>query len=84
LVHDFALPERDVPHSNLHAKPSAVGRAARDAAARALLVSHFMPAIEDQLEPALALVRQAFSGRLLVATDLARYSISAAGVRVAE
>ena len=53
LVHDFALPERDVPHGHLHAKPSAVGKTARESGAKMLLLSHFMPAIENELGPAL-------------------------------
>ena len=31
LIHDFALPERELPHGKLHAKPSMVGELARDA-----------------------------------------------------
>ncbi|GAC1524590.1 MAG: MBL fold metallo-hydrolase [Vulcanimicrobiaceae bacterium] len=81
LVHDLALPERDVPHGNLHAKPSAVGTVARDATARALLVSHFMPQIEPELPSALRIVRDVYSGPVFVAEDLASYDVGLAVVR---
>jgi ribonuclease BN (tRNA processing enzyme) len=82
LVHDLALPERDVPHGNLHAKPSAVGAVARDASVRSLLVSHFMPAIEPELADALAIVRGVYAGPVFVAEDLASYDIDASGTRL--
>lgn len=75
LVHDFALPEREVPHGNLHAKPSAVGSIARDSEAKALLLSHFMPAIETELDIAVDIVRQEYSGRIDLADDLRTYEI---------
>ncbi len=81
LVHDLALPERDVPHGDLHAKPSAVGRVARDAGVRALLATHFMPPIEAELDDALAIVRAAYDGPVHAATDLARFDIDTGGVR---
>ncbi len=75
LVHDLALPERDLPHGELHAKPSAVGRVARDAGARALLASHFLPPIEAELDDALAIVRRQYGGPLYTAHDLATFEI---------
>lgn len=75
LVHDFALPERELPHGNLHAKPSMVGELARDAAAKTLLLSHFMPPIETELENALALVRRSYRGKIELASDLQTYEI---------
>lgn len=81
LIHDLALPERDVPHGNLHAKPSAVGAVARDASVRALLVSHFMPQIEPELASAVRIVRDVYSGPVFVAEDLASYDVRPAEVR---
>ncbi|GAC1568551.1 MAG: MBL fold metallo-hydrolase [Vulcanimicrobiaceae bacterium] len=82
LVHDFALPEGDVAHGHLHAKPSAVGRVARDCAARALLVTHFMPAIENEIDESLARVRETYAGAVFAAGDLRRYAIASDGIRV--
>jgi ribonuclease BN (tRNA processing enzyme) len=76
LVQDFALPERDVPHGHLHAKPSAVGQIAQQSAAKVLLLSHFMPAIESELGGALEIVRREYSGRIEVANDLNTYELS--------
>lgn len=75
LVHDFALPEREVEHGHLHAKPSEVGRVASACGCRSLLLSHVMPELEDELEPALELVRAAYGGRLIVAADLTRIAL---------
>lgn len=75
LVHDFALPERDVPHGHLHAKPSAVGRTAHKSGAKRLLLSHFMPAIEDELGQAVDIVRREYAGRVEIAKDLATYEV---------
>lgn len=75
LVHDFALPERELPHGNLHAKPSKVGELARDAGAKALLLSHFMPPIESELNDAVELVKSSYHGRIALADDMATYEI---------
>jgi ribonuclease BN (tRNA processing enzyme) len=66
LVHHLALPEREVEHGHLHAKPSQVGRVAAAAGCRTLLVSHIMP----ELEEALDLVRDHYHGPIVVAHDL--------------
>jgi ribonuclease BN (tRNA processing enzyme) len=73
LVHDFALPERDVPNGNLHAKPSAVGRTASLSGAKMLLLSHFMPAIEDELPESVDIVRREYDGKIDLARDLETY-----------
>ncbi|HZE03670.1 MAG TPA: MBL fold metallo-hydrolase [Solirubrobacteraceae bacterium] len=75
LVHDFALPEREVEHGHLHAKPSAVGRVANACGCRTLVLSHVMPELEDELEPALELVRATYRGRLVLAGDLTRIAV---------
>ena len=75
LIHDFALPERDLPHGNLHAKPSVVGGLAQESGVKALILSHFMPPIESELDAAVDLVRSRYSGRIELATDLRSYEI---------
>jgi ribonuclease BN (tRNA processing enzyme) len=75
LVHDFALPERELPHGNLHAKPSMVGELAHEADAKALVLSHFMPPIQSELDGAVALVRKSYGGRIKLADDLRTYEI---------
>jgi ribonuclease BN (tRNA processing enzyme) len=75
LVHDFALPERHVPHGNLHAKPSVVGQIAQQSAAKMLLLSHFMPAIEGEIGEAVEIVRREYTGQIEVANDLDTYEV---------
>ncbi|HXM07222.1 MAG TPA: MBL fold metallo-hydrolase [Candidatus Acidoferrum sp.] len=75
LVHDLALPEADVPHGKLHAKPSAVGYTAQQSGAKRLLLTHVMPLMENELEPSLAVVRSEYSGPVEVAKDLETYEI---------
>lgn len=75
LIHDFALPERDLPHGNLHAKPSAVGELARASGVKTLILSHFMPPIESELDAAVDLVKKKYSGRIELASDLQNYEI---------
>ncbi len=76
LVHDFALPERDVPDGKLHAKPSAVGRTAHVSGAKRLLLTHFMPAIEDELGQSVDIVRREYGGHIDVANDLETYEVA--------
>lgn len=75
LVHDCALPERDVPNGNLHAKPSTVGYTAQASGAKALLLSHLMPAIETELAESIDIVRREYDGRIAVARDLETYDL---------
>lgn len=75
LVHELALPERETEHGHLHAKPSEVGRVARDCGCRQLLVNHIMPELEDELDQALGEVRRFYDGPLLVADDLLRVTV---------
>jgi ribonuclease BN (tRNA processing enzyme) len=76
LVHDFALPERELPHGNLHAKPSMVGALAREAGAKVLILSHFMPPIEPELASAVDLVKAKYDGRVEIANDLQTYEVA--------
>ena len=75
LVHDLALPERETEHGHLHAKPSEVGRVARDCGCRRLLVNHVMPELEDELDEALMELRRFYDGPLIVAEDLLRVTV---------
>jgi ribonuclease BN (tRNA processing enzyme) len=77
LVHDFALPEGDVPNGKLHAKPSAVGYTAQQSGAKRLLLSHLMPPMESELAQSLTIVRSEYDGSIEVASDLNAYQIGA-------
>jgi len=70
LVHDQAVPERQVPHSHLHTKPSETAQVAREAGCRTLVLSHFMPEIDAELDGAVRTVEEHFPGRVVVAHDL--------------
>ena len=72
LICNLALPEREVEHSHLHAKPSQVGKMADESGARQLLLTHFMPEIEDELPDAVSEVRSRYRGELILAEDLLR------------
>lgn len=72
LVCDFALPERETEHGKLHAKPSEVGALAERCGCGRLLLTHVMPELEDEIGPALALVRARYGGEVEVAEDLLR------------
>lgn len=72
LVCDMALPERETEHGHLHAKPSEVGRMARDSGCAKLVVTHVMPELEDELDEALTFVAEAYDGEIVVARDLLR------------
>ncbi len=69
LVHDLALPQRDVPHGQLHAKPLDIGTTAAETECAELVVTHFLPAIEDEIDDALELIRRRYSGPIHVARE---------------
>jgi ribonuclease BN (tRNA processing enzyme) len=69
LVHDQAVPERQVAHSHLHTKPSETARIAREVGCRTLVLTHFMPEIEAELDAAVQTVVENFPGRVVVAHD---------------
>lgn len=75
LVHDMALPERDVPHGEWHAKPSQVGKTASGSGTRHLVLTHFMPAIEQELDQAVDRIRAEYAGPISLARDLATYAV---------
>jgi ribonuclease BN (tRNA processing enzyme) len=70
LVHDLALPEREVEHGELHATPSAVGKLAAPPAVGSWWPPNVMPELEDELDQAVAEVRRHYQSELLVAEEL--------------
>jgi ribonuclease BN (tRNA processing enzyme) len=70
LIHDQAVPEHRVAHSHLHTKPSVTAEVATEAGCGVLVLSHFMPEIDAELDSAVATVREGFHGGVLVAHDL--------------
>lgn len=75
LVHHMALPQRDVPHGNLHAKPTEVGHTATAARVGALLLTHVMPELEDEQDDAERIGRASFTGPVTWAHDLLRLPV---------
>jgi ribonuclease BN (tRNA processing enzyme) len=69
LLHDLALPQRDVPHGHLHAKPLEIGSTAAETECRELVVTHFLPEIEDELADAIELIRTRYSGIVRIAQE---------------
>ncbi len=60
---------------NLHATPSRIGEIANTAGVKTLLLSHFMARSLVNLEQNVALVKKHFNGPVLLAEDLAQWSI---------
>ena len=77
LVHDQAVPEREVRESHLHTRPSVTAAVAREVGCRTLLLTHIMPELEDELDGVLAPVRATYRGELLLGHDLMTVSVSA-------
>lgn len=77
LIHDQAVPEYQVPHSHLHTRPSVTGKIARDVRCRRLVLSHFMPEIEQNLVAAVEMVQDAYGGDVELAHDLMVIDITA-------
>jgi ribonuclease BN (tRNA processing enzyme) len=76
LVAHMAIPEGATgTATQLHALPGAIGAAADAAGARALLLSHFMARSLRRLDDNVAAVEARYDGRVLLAEDLACYSM---------
>lgn len=75
LVHDQALPRRDMVHGHLHPPPEETGANAAAAGARQLLLSHLMPPAERELDEVVARVASRYDGRIDVAHDLMTIAI---------
>lgn len=75
LVHDLAIPEWDASLGHLHAKPSHVAKTATESGTRHLVLSHFMPLVEADLQETVAIVREQYRGPITLARDLAIYAV---------
>jgi ribonuclease BN (tRNA processing enzyme) len=72
LVMHMPIPEAaDKVAKNLHAPPETIGAIAQAAGAKTLLLSHFMARSLANLDENVDLVRSRYSGRVIVAEDLA-------------
>ena len=77
LVMPFAIPENGGRAArNLHATPSAIGKAAAEAGAAKLVLSHFMARSLRDLDVQLEHVRAHYSGPITLAEDLACIPLS--------
>ncbi len=56
---------------NLHATPETIGNIAQAAGAKTLLLSHFMARSLANLDENVGIVQSHYSGRVIVAEDLA-------------
>lgn len=70
LVHDQALPSRDLEHGHLHPPPEDTAANAAEAGCRLLLLSHLMPPIEPELDAVVQRIRGRYEGQVVVASDL--------------
>lgn len=61
---------------NLHAQPSKIGEIAAAAGVKNLLLSHFMRRSLEQLSESVSLVKVAYEGRVILATDLDQWSLN--------
>jgi len=75
LVHDQAMPRRDVEHGNLHSPPEQTAATATAAGAGTLVLSHFMPAIEAHLDDVVERIGADYRGRIVVASDLVTITV---------
>ncbi len=64
----MALPQREVPHGHLHAKPLDVGTTAQAQCAQ-LVLTHFLPAIDGEIGDAVELIRSRYSGPIHTAQE---------------
>jgi len=72
LVMHMPIPQdADRVAKNLHAPPETIGSIAQAAGAKTLLLSHFMARSLANLDENVGIVRSLYSGRLIVAEDLA-------------
>ena len=72
LVMHMVIPEdAEGAARRLHAPPSLIGRIAADAAPKTLVLSHFMARSLRDLDGNVALVKKLYSGKVILAEDLA-------------
>ena len=81
LVMHMPIPlDADEVAKKLHATPDRIGAIAQAAGAKTLLLSHFMARSLAKLDENVDLVRSAYSGRVIVAEDLACVHLAADGL----
>lgn len=76
LIHDQALPGRDVEHGHLHPPPEDTGANAAAAGARRLLLTHFMPPAAEDIDGIVRRVRSRYDGTIEVAHDLMTLAVA--------
>ena len=79
LVHDQALPRRDIEHGHLHPPPEDTAANAAGAEVGTLVLSHLMPPAEAALDDVVARVRAGYGGPVVVAEDLLTASVGGDG-----
>lgn len=81
LVHDQALPRRDIEHGDLHPPPEVTAETADAIGCRTLLLAHFMPAIEPELADVEARIRWRYRGEVVLAEDLLTVTVDGDVIR---
>jgi ribonuclease BN (tRNA processing enzyme) len=78
VVNSVVLDPPDSPEIlyELHSPPEAIGKAARDAKVKRVLLSHIVPTIERHLQAVKASIGRSYSGPVEMAEDKARYPVS--------
>jgi len=71
VMHMPIPPDADEVAKKLHATPATIGAIAQAAGAKTLLLSHFMARSLANLDENVGIVRASYSGRVIVAEDLA-------------
>ncbi len=61
---------------NLHMTPTGIGRVARDAEAKRVVLSHFMNRTRGRQQETLKAIRESYAGPVELATDGQRYSLT--------
>ncbi len=56
-----------------HLTPKLVGRVAKEAEIKKLILTHFYPEVEN--EPIVEIIKQAFSGEVIVGSDLSKFEL---------
>ena len=78
LIMHIAVPEDATGSAlQLHAKPSRIGEIAAASGADTLLLSHFMARSLPHLESNVAVVRESYDGKVIIAEDLACLTLTA-------
>ena len=76
LLHDPAVPVRDLRESHLHTKLGVTAGMARDAGCRTLVLMHIMPYPDGDLDDVVATVRETHHGAVVVADNVMTIPVS--------